>query len=88
MLNEIAARWQKPHPGQPSLKIEGGVVGLLIDGVEQFTGEEFAPPSSIKRQVEREFVRLLAARVLPDLADAKFVTALRHWYKQRQASRI
>jgi hypothetical protein len=86
MLNEIAARWQKPHPGQPSLKIEGEVVALLIDGVEQFTGEKFASPRSVKRQAEREFVRLLTQRLLPRLTEAQFDTALRHWDTQRRAA--
>ena len=87
MLNEIAARWHKPHPGQPSLKIEREVVELLIDGVEKFTGEEFPSPRSIKRKAEREFVRLLTARLLPDLTDTQFETALRHWHQQRRASK-
>ncbi len=83
MLNEIAARWHRPHPGQPSLELEGEIVGVLILGVEEFTGEKSLSPRSIKRTTEREFVRLLMARLLPDLTDAQFKTALRHWHKRR-----
>jgi hypothetical protein len=86
MLNEIAARWWKPHPGQPSLTIEREVVELLIDGMEKFTAEKFPSPRSIKRKAEREVVRLLTARLLPNLTDIQFETALRHWHKQRRAS--
>jgi hypothetical protein len=41
MLRQVAAGWYKPRPGQPSLESEAEVVGLLIHGVVQFTGEQF-----------------------------------------------
>jgi hypothetical protein len=88
MLTDIAQSWHKPHRGQPSLAIGGEVVGLLISGVEEFTCERFASPRSYKRADEREFIRLLMARLLPDLTDAQFKTALRHWDKQRRAKRM
>ena len=48
----------------------------------------FAVTDGLSARSVQSHAQPLLARVLPDLADAKFVTALRHWYKQRQASRI
>jgi hypothetical protein len=86
MLDDVAAAWHKPHSGQPKLWIEAEVIGLLIKGVEQFTGEELSSPRSRKRQVEFDFVRLLSIRLLPKLSDANFRTALGHWHKSRRAA--
>jgi hypothetical protein len=86
MLRQVAAGWRKPGPGQPSLGNEAEAVGILIHGVEQFTGEKFRSPRSIKQDAELQFVRLLTQRLLPELTDAQFRTALRHWYKQRRTS--
>jgi hypothetical protein len=86
MLRQAAAGWHKPIPGQPSLGNEAEAVGILIHGVEQFTGEKFRSPRSIKQLAELQFVRLLTQRLLPELTNAQFKTALRHWYKQRRTS--
>ena len=86
MLDEIAAGWHRPHSGQPNFRMAGEVIGLLITGVERFTGEKLPSPRSKKRQTEFDFVRLLTARLLPELSDANVRTALRHWYKSRRAA--
>ena len=87
MLNEIAAGWHRPHAGQPNLRMEAELIGLLITGVEQFIGEKLLSPRGNKRQPEFDFVRLLTARLLPELSDANFRTTLRHWNESRRAGK-
>jgi hypothetical protein len=86
MLDDVAAAWHKPHSGHPKSWIEAEVIGLLIRGVELFTSEELPSPRSRKRQAEFGFVRLLSVRLLPELSDANFRTALGHWHRSRKAA--
>jgi hypothetical protein len=86
MLDDVAAAWHKPHSGHPKSWIEAEIIGLLIRGVELFTSEELPSPRSRKRQAEFGFVRLLSVRLLPELSDANFRTALGHWHRSRKAA--
>jgi hypothetical protein len=86
MLREVAASWNKPHSGQPKLWIEAEAIGMLIKAVERFIGERLRSSRSVKREAEFEFVRLLTRRLLPELTDAQFRTALRHWDERRRAA--
>jgi hypothetical protein len=83
VLNAIAEAWHRPRPGQPSLELESGAVGLLTCAIEDYTGEEFPPPRSYKRLAEIELVRLLAARLFPSFTPAQIETMLQHFHKRR-----
>ena len=88
MLNEVAASWHKPQPGQPSLWKEAEAIGRLIKAVEHFTSAKLPSPRSEKRQAEFGFVRLLTRRLLPELTDAQFRTVLRHWDESRRKGEL
>jgi hypothetical protein len=88
MLDTIAAHWKEPRKRRPSLRDEAEAIGILVDGVESYTGKPLGSPRGIKQQPEFEFVRLLASRLLlPALTKKQFKTALGHWYNDRYASR-
>jgi hypothetical protein len=87
MLNQVAAIWKAPRKRRPHLRNEAEAIGLLIQGVEQYTGEALPPPRSEKRQAEFEFVRLLTGKLFPSLTDRQFKTALGHWHKSRPKRR-
>jgi hypothetical protein len=87
MLRDMATTWGKPHSGQPKLEIEAYVVGRLKECVERFIGEKLPSERSEKRKPEFEFLRLLTMRLLPELTDAQFRTALRHCRARRQAAK-
>jgi hypothetical protein len=83
MLNTVADAWHRRGPGQPSLKLLSGAVGLLTYAIEDYTGEEFPSPRSYKRQDEIELVRLLAARLFPSHTPEQINTMLRHCHTER-----
>jgi hypothetical protein len=85
MLNAVAGVWHRQRPGQPSLELESGAVGLLTCAIEDFTGQQFPSPRSYKRLAEIEFVRLLAARLFPAYTLARINTMLRHYHGKRLA---
>ena len=87
MLNTVADAWHRPGPGQPSLELESGAVGLLTCAIEDYTGKEFPSPRSYKRLVEIELVRLLAARLFPSFSPSQIETMLRHFLKRRLGRR-
>ena len=82
-LKEIALQWDRPNRGQPSATAESQAVALLINAVEEFTGEKFPSPASLKRLTEIEFVRLLVSRLFPSSTSAQIETMLRHYHKRR-----
>jgi hypothetical protein len=83
MLNTVADAWHRPGRGQPSLKLLSGAVGLLTCAIEDYTGEEFPSPRSIKRQAEIELVRLLAAQLFPSHTPEQINTMLGHVHSER-----
>jgi hypothetical protein len=83
MLNDVASIWKAPRKRRPHLRNEAEAIGLLIEGVERFTGEALPSPRSNKRKAEFEFVRLLTRKLFPSLTDRQFKTALGHWHKSR-----
>jgi hypothetical protein len=83
MLNTTADAWDRPRPGQPSLELPSHAVGLLACAVEDYTGETFPSPRSIKRQAEIDLVRLLASRLFPSYTPSQIETMLGHFHSER-----
>jgi hypothetical protein len=83
MLNTVGEAWHRPRPGQPSLEMKSAAVGLLICAVEDFTGDKFRSPRSIKRLAELEFAQLLARRLFPSSTPAEISTMLQHFHNRR-----
>jgi hypothetical protein len=83
MLNAVADTWYRQGPGQPSLELESEAVGLLTCAIEDYTGEKFPSPRSIKRQAEIELARLLAARLFPSRTPKQINTMLGHFHRKR-----
>ena len=82
-LREIERNWDRPHRGQPSAEIESQAVALLINEFEEFTGEQFPSPASLKRLTEIEFVQLLVGRLFPSSTPVQIRTMLRHCHQRR-----
>lgn len=82
-LRDIERNWDRPHRGQPSSDIESRAVALLINAIEDFTGETFPSPASLKRLDEIEFARLLVGRLFPCASPAQIGTMLRHFHRRR-----
>ena len=83
-LRDIERKWDRPHRGQPSPQVESRAVALLIKAIEDFTGERFPSPASLKRLDEIEFARLLVARLFSSATSAQINTMLLHFHRRRR----